>query len=478
MLPSTSRVAATFVCATLAVLALLSGMATELLHVAPDGALFVALLFVAYELATTLALLAGGATPEPPRSTAAVSVIVAAWNEEDTILATLRSVLASEDVLLEVIVADDGSTDRTAAVVRDAIASGALLLGPHTLEVSSLAHGGKGTALEAARRRARHPILVTLDADTELGPLAIARIAAPFARPDVEAAAGAVVVRRPTSWLTRWQFTEYAKNTALRLGWSSYGALDQVPGAFAAYRASALERAGGFPTDSLTEDYEVVYRLYDRAARDGRVIAVPTVPSAIAMTEPPRSIAAFVRQRTRWFAGFLITLVRYRHLVGSPRAGAFGMVRLPLKVIDAVLPPIGLVSLVGLVTGLADGRPLVEGLALALVVVRWTVDMTLHTRAQRLLFAHPAELASARPPSLVMRLLAASTETLAYVWLKQLVVLRAYPFALARSSTWERSRPTRDATEPELSAERSPDLGAPVPSAAGSPRASARVRRG
>jgi len=416
--------------------ALLIGAASRLEAHVGIG-LAVALFFVAQELGTLMVVASAAVRARATPASAAlpaVSVLMAALDEADSIVASVRSVLAQRGVALEVIVADDGSTDGTADLVTRELGD--------TVRVLRLPHGGKGAALERARAVARHPILVTVDADTELAPNALASLAAAFVDPRVEAAAGAVVPRNPRGWLERFQTTEYLKNTLIRSGWSALGALDQIPGALAALRASSLAHAGGFPTDSLTEDYEVAFRLYATAAREGRRILIPTIPIARAYTEPPRTIAGLVRQRTRWFAGFLSTLWRYRALIGRSRAATFGAVRLPLKVVDAVLPPIGLVSLVSLVIGLASGQPMVSALSLFLLVVRATSDAVVQTLAIRL-HARSRDASDSVPaPPLGWLVTTAALESWSYAWLKQVAVLRAYPFALSRVRTWERARET------------------------------------
>jgi cellulose synthase/poly-beta-1,6-N-acetylglucosamine synthase-like glycosyltransferase len=402
-----------------------------------DLGLGVGLFFVAQELGSTLFVATAAArslrSEETPAGTLPrLSVIVAAYDEASCIADTLRSVLAQKGVELEVLVADDGSRDGTADVVESTFGE--------RVRVLRLGHRGKGAALEAARAVATGEVLVTIDADTTLAPDALARIAAPFVDPRVEAAAGAVVPRASSSWLVRFQINEYLENTLLRRGWSSLGALEQVPGAFAAIRASALANAGGFPTDSLTEDYEVAYRLYAAAAREGRSIAIPTVLEARAYTEPPTTLAGLVRQRTRWFAGFLSTLFRFRHLVLRPSAGTFGLVRLPLKAIDAVLPPIGLWALGGLVLGIVNGAPMVSALSLALLVVRAITKACVQALAIHVHRSRRHMRDSMRAPATSSLWTTALLEPWSYVWLKQLAVLRAYPFALRRVQTWEPSR--------------------------------------
>lgn len=425
-----------------AAFALLLGVAQRLEAHVGIG-LAVALFFVAQELGTLMVVASAAARSSavarssaaaPARERSAVSVLIAALDEAGSIVASVRSVLAQENVTLEVIVADDGSTDGTADLVTRTFGD--------RVGVLRLPHGGKGAALERARSVARHPVLVTVDADTELAPNALADLAAAFVDPRVDAAAGAVVPRNPTNVLVRFQVTEYLKNTLVRSGWSALGALDQIPGALAALRASSLDRAGGFPIDSLTEDYEVAFRLYALAAREGRRILIPTVPTARAYTEPPRTLAGLMRQRTRWFAGFLSTLWRFRSLIGRTRAATFGLVRLPLKVVDAVLPPIGLVSLVALVLGLGSGQPMLSALSMFLLAVRAITDAIVQTLAIRLHARSRGPTDPVPAPSMLWLITTATLEPWSYAWLKQLAVLRAYPFALARVQTWERARET------------------------------------
>lgn len=402
---------------------------------APSAALHVGLAVAAFELGTTLALGVARRLVQPAvtpsvaswRPPPAVSVLVAAWNEASSIERTVRGLLAQEGVTLEVIVADDGSTDGTSdRVPRDA-----------RVRVVRIAHAGKGAALEAARAIARHPIVVTVDADTELAPAALVRIAAAFDDPRTVAAGGAVAIRGARDVFTRFQFVEYVKTTWHRVGWAALGMLEQLPGAFSAFRADVLDRAGGFPLDSLTEDYEVTYRI--RRALRGEQILVALVSSARAWTEPPRTLVAFTRQRTRWFAGFLSTLFRFRGLILDRRLGAFGVVRLPIKVLDAVLPLALLSTVVLFVHAALSGAPLVSVLGAVLLGARVLVEVLVFRDADALHVAS-AGREVAREPSRPGTWLAAVLDAVSYAWLRSVVVLRAYPFALLRIRTWERSR--------------------------------------
>ncbi len=108
---------------------------------------------------------------DPP----SISVLIPARNEEKSIARCVRSTLASTGVRLEVVVLDDGSEDRTAALVRE-IASGDGRV--RLVSAPELPAGwcGKQHACWILAREARHPWLVFLDADVRLTPDALVRM--------------------------------------------------------------------------------------------------------------------------------------------------------------------------------------------------------------------------------------------------------------------------------------------------------------
>ncbi len=449
----------------------MEGLAARVLGADRAPSLHVAVFFVAFDLATGSILLLSvarrlrddrRATESRGADTArrAVSVLIAAYNEKGAgggegrgIVATVAGVVAQEGVDLEVLVGDDGSDDGTAEAVVRAFAlgpsedgdgwAGVVLVAdrPSTLRVFRFAHAGKGATLNALAARAKSPVLVTMDADTTPAFGAIAHLVRAFDDPRVASAAGVVSVRNAVSVLTRHQYAEYVKNSIVRIGWSALGALEQVPGAFAGVRTEAFHAVGGFPTDSLTEDYELTYRLVDRGVRTGEVPLVVTVPRAQAFTDVPVTFRGFLRQRTRWFAGFLSTLFRFRHLIARPAAGGFGVVRLPLKLVDAVLPILAFASLFVILRGASSPLLSLSRVAIGIFVVRWVWDLFFYAVALRLSreLGDPVETGRVAPEAW-RGWLCTATEALTYVWLKHAAVFRAYGWAARRVRTWEPSR--------------------------------------
>lgn len=257
---------------------------------------------------------------EPPamQQGALVSVIIPAFNEAKVIEASVRRVLASERVTLDVIVVDDGSTDETSAIVTRAFA------GDERVRLLTLANGGKAAALNRALELARAPIIVALDADTQFEPLTIARLARWFADEDVGAVAGNAMVGNRVNLVTRWQAVEYVTAQNLeRRALARFGAITVVPGAVGAWRRAALDEVGGYPLDTLAEDQDLTIAVQ----RAGWLVAYDT--EAVAWTEAPESFRALAKQRFRWAYGTLQCLWKHRGIWRDGKPAGLSWVGLP-----------------------------------------------------------------------------------------------------------------------------------------------------
>jgi cellulose synthase/poly-beta-1,6-N-acetylglucosamine synthase-like glycosyltransferase len=396
---------------------------------------------------------AGSRMSLPPARLPSLSVLIAAHNERSCIFATLESVFSQEGVSPQVIIASDGSSDgmneelialfqlqadptadagASTSCWRDGSQVGLVLL--------ALPKVGKGRALNAGLAWVTGEVVVTLDADTRLGAGALAELDALFGAPETAAAGGFVYVRNAAggSWLSRYQYWEYVKNFMWRSGLAHLGVCLQVSGAFGAFRTRVLREIGGFSGESLVEDYEVIYRLHEQLRLAGTPYRVEVAPDAVAYTEPPETVAAFVHQRTRWFAGFLQTLWTYRRMVGDSRLGLIGGLMLPIKCVDAILPLWGSLSLAILLAAAAGGVAHWQRASLTLFAVRWGVDLFLGAlmwRWHRALF--PGRQQALRGPVLALHM---ATEGLVFNWFRQLAVLNAYSWFVRRVQKWHQPR--------------------------------------
>ena len=276
-----------------------------------------------------------------------VSVLIPAFNEERVIEASVRRALATQGIRVEIIVIDDGSSDRTSEIVRNAFG-----LDPR-VRLLTLDNGGKARALNQALAIAKGDVIVALDADTRFEPDTIAKLAQWFADPTVGAVAGNAKIGNRVNWLTRWQSVEYITAQALeRRALEALGAVTVVPGAVGGWRRAALDEVGGYPDDTLAEDQDLTIAIQRAGWR------VACEHDAIAWTEAPETVRALFRQRYRWAFGTLQCLWKHAAVIvrGKPRGLAwFGLPQAWLFQIGLGLlsPFIDLALVVGLVdTGL------------------------------------------------------------------------------------------------------------------------------
>jgi poly-beta-1,6-N-acetyl-D-glucosamine synthase len=242
-----------------------------------------------------------------------MSVLIPAWNEEVGIVATIRSVVATDYPNLEIIVVNDGSTDATHEVVQAFIAeheagSG----GPRPpIRYLSQANGGKARALNAGLALATGEIVVTIDADSVMDPDFLDRIARYFDRHDVAAVAGNVVIGNRSRPIALVQQLEYLYGFYFKRAEAIMGAVYIVGGAAAAYRRGIIGDLGGFDESVVTEDIELSTRLQRLGHRVGYAA------DAVVYTEGPSDLLGLCRQRLRWKHGRLLTFYKHRQLFGS-----------------------------------------------------------------------------------------------------------------------------------------------------------------
>jgi cellulose synthase/poly-beta-1,6-N-acetylglucosamine synthase-like glycosyltransferase len=314
------------------------------------GILFAVALTLGIGRAVTLAGLAllaarreSGTERPPIDPNAFVTVLIPAFNEERVIERSIRDVLASEQVRVEVIVIDDGSKDRTSEVVERHFG------GDDRVRLIKLGNGGKARALNHGLEVARSDIVVALDADTQFEPGTIARLARWFAAdPRLGAVAGNAKVGNRMNLVTKWQALEYvtAQNLERRaLAW--LGAMTVVPGAVGAWRKSAILDVGGYPPDTLAEDQDLTIAIQRAGWR------VTYDQSAVAWTEAPQSLHQLARQRFRWAFGTIQCVWKHRAVLKHGRPRGLALVGLPQTLLfqlafAAVSPVIDLALIVSI----------------------------------------------------------------------------------------------------------------------------------
>lgn len=305
----------------------------------------------------------------------AVSLICPAFNEESTITASLQCLLTLEYPDFEVIVVNDGSTDHTLDVLRSRFhlraspraPSGEIQTArvrgiyrstshPNLLVLDKENAHSKADALNAGINYTRNPLVCVIDADSVLEPDSLVKLVRPFLDSADTIAAGGVIrilngsevikgrvgqVQFPSNHLARFQIVEYFRAFLFgRVGWAAVNALPLVSGAFGMFARRSVLEVGGYRTDMIGEDMELVLRMH-RHYRDRRIpYRVSFVPEPICWTEAPESLRVLASQRNRWQRGLIDSLWAHRRMILNPRYGFLGLITMPFYVLFEMLGPV------------------------------------------------------------------------------------------------------------------------------------------
>jgi cellulose synthase/poly-beta-1,6-N-acetylglucosamine synthase-like glycosyltransferase len=306
---------------------------------------------------------------EPP-----VSILVPAYNEAETITGSVRSILQLEYPEFEVVVVNDGSRDATLETLKRAFALEAF---PAATRISvpskplravyrSTVHrnlivvdkdnGGKADALNAGINISRFPLFCAVDADSVLQRDSLWRVIEPFLEDPRTVASGGTVriangstveggfltrVGLPSNVLALFQVVEYLRAFLFgRLGWTPLNAVLVISGAFGLFRRDAVVRVGGYSTQTVGEDMELVVRLHLKLREAGVPYRVVFVPEPICWTEAPETLAVLKNQRVRWQRGLAEAMIMNRSLLFHRAGGAPGWLAMPFMIVFEWLSPI------------------------------------------------------------------------------------------------------------------------------------------
>jgi cellulose synthase/poly-beta-1,6-N-acetylglucosamine synthase-like glycosyltransferase len=179
--------------------------------------------------------------------------------------------------------------------------------------------------------------------------------------------------------LFQWfQTYEYMRNFISRFAWMRADSLLLVSGAFASFRRDALVAVGGFDGQCLVEDYELIHRLRRYSVDRGLGWDVRVVGDAHAQTDAPDTLASFLRQRRRWFAGFLETQYWNRDMTGNRRYGTLGMLMLPVKAFDTMQPVYGLTAFALLLAFLFGGHGVIVISIFSVIFLKTALDLAFY----------------------------------------------------------------------------------------------------
>jgi cellulose synthase/poly-beta-1,6-N-acetylglucosamine synthase-like glycosyltransferase len=303
-----------------------------------------------------------------------VSIILPAYNEEKTIVESVRSILFVRYPQYELLVVNDGSKDDTLKTLVEAFnliktdyvfrrsIDTAKVRGIYVsrefknIVVIDKENGGKADALNAGINVSRYPYFCAVDADTILGEDALAKLILPFVNdPDRTIAVGGIVrpangaqismgrllaERLTTNILVIIQSLEYARAFFLgRLGLASINSLLIISGAFGIFKKEDVLRVNGYKKKSMGEDMMLVVKLHKLMRREKKKYRVTFVTDTVCWTEIPSTFRVLARQRVRWQMGLMESIFENGDMIMNPRYGVIGLFSMPFYILTEIVPP-------------------------------------------------------------------------------------------------------------------------------------------
>jgi cellulose synthase/poly-beta-1,6-N-acetylglucosamine synthase-like glycosyltransferase len=305
-----------------------------------------------------------------------VSIVIPAYNEQQSIVDVVQSLLALDYPEYELIVVNDGSTDATLELlarhfalipageaqfhsfrtkpIRSVYRS---TLHPN-VRVIDKENGGKGDALNAGIDESHYPMILVGDGDSLYTPDVLQKMIRPFLESpqtvgcgaglrvltDATHVAGAQTRDTlPRNPIVRFQILEYLRaGLNSRFAWSSLNGIPGLSGACSLWRKNVLVAVGGYAVNTIWEDMEITVRVHHYLRALGTPYRIAFVPAGVCWTHVPETLAELAAQRKSWQRHLTETLWIHRKLVFSSYGGLFGWFALPAIVVTEFLAPIWL----------------------------------------------------------------------------------------------------------------------------------------
>ena len=307
-----------------------------------------------------------------------LSVIAPAYNESETIIDNIRTLLSLYYNNYEVVVINDGSKDDSLEKIISAYDMEKVnyyfdyrlpckrIRGVYKsknrsfkkLTVIDKANGGKADSLNAGLNVCRNDLVVSIDADSIMESDALLKLVKPFmeAKEKRVIGAGGVIriansceiadghiqkINLPKKFLPRAQVMEYTRAFLMgRMAWSELDGLLLISGALGMFDREIVINSGGYSIETVGEDMELVVRIRRYMAEKGLDYDVVYIPDPLCWTEVPSSVKVLARQRSRWTRGTLETLLTHRKLFFNRKYGKLGLLGYPYWLAFEYLAPI------------------------------------------------------------------------------------------------------------------------------------------
>ncbi len=290
-----------------------------------------------------------------------VSIIVPAHNEEITVIDTVNSLLELKYNQYEIIVVDDGSKDSTSRKLIDYFEMHKVnrpiekvikcQQEEYVYETNSLKvpltvvrkkNGGKADALNMGINLCQYPYFICMDADSMLQYNSLKNITAPFReREDIVACGGLIRIsndvefekgrvkkyKLPKNMLAAMQVLEYDRSFfASRIMLDGYNGNLIISGAFGLFKKEMVVAVGGYDTNTVGEDMELVMKLHVFCKSHSIPYSIKYVPDAICWSQAPEKLGDLIKQRRRWHMGLLQSMGKYKELFLNMKFGMLSFI--------------------------------------------------------------------------------------------------------------------------------------------------------
>lgn len=292
-----------------------------------------------------------------------ISLLIPAYNEQENIVSNIKSLMKIDYPQFEIVVVNDGSTDKThekivetfglykiESAVKTSIPTNEVRGVYYNIEYPNLIYvdkenGGKSDALNAGINISSYPLFACLDADSRIEPDALLRLSVEFLKNTDTVVAGGLVriangfkirdgrvcgFSMPQKMIERFQIVEYYRSfLSGRVSWGATNSMLIVSGAFGVFKKQAVIEVGGYKTNTIGEDMEIVVRLHKYMRANRRKYKIIFCEDAVCWTQGPMSVNDIRSQRRRWQIGLLDTLLAHKGLFLNPRYGSVGLAAIP-----------------------------------------------------------------------------------------------------------------------------------------------------
>lgn len=321
-----------------------------------------------------------------------ISIVVPAYNEEVTVVETIKSMLTLDYRSYEIIVVDDGSKDATSKKLIEAFnmrlvnrpINRQIECQPEEFIYETRAYkvpitlirkknGGKADSLNMGINASNFPYFICMDADSVLQYDSLKKISQPVLEYDDIVAVGGIIrisndavlengkvvkYKMPKSILASMQVLEYDRSfLAARILFDKFNGSLIISGAFGLFKKDVVIAAGGYNPKTMGEDMELVVRLHEYCTVSNIPYCIKYANDAVCWTQAPEKLGDLCKQRKRWHLGLFQSMISHRNMFMNPKFGALSFVSYLYFLIYELL------------------SPFIEVFGVCTMVLAWAIDL-------------------------------------------------------------------------------------------------------